>query len=103
MIEDLLRVVPGGAWPERCPAPPAADHAVYFDDVDADGPDLRNMFFRHNVTVELYELTRDSATSAAFEAELNARGIRWTKTTRRWQKSIQKYLTIYDLSYIEKE
>ena len=103
MIQELLSAVPGGAWPERCPTPPQCDYVVYFDDVDADGPDLRNMLFTHNVTVELYEWKRDSTTSAALEAELNARGIRWTKTTRRWQSSIQQYRTIYDFSYIEKE
>lgn len=103
MIQELLSAIPGGAWPERCSAPPACTYAVYFDDVDADGPDLRNMLFTHNVTVELYELTRDGADSKAFEAELNARGIRWTRTTRRWDSSTQRYRTIYDFSYIEKE
>lgn len=103
MIDAILQAAPGGAWPERCPAHPALAHIVYFDDVEADGPDNLNMFFRHNVTVELYEPTREDSTYKAIEAELNTRGIRYSKMTRRWQSNLQLYQTIYDFSYIEKE
>lgn len=103
MIHEILGAVPGGAWPERCPTPPACDYAIYFDDVEADGPDNLNMLFHHNIVVELLELTRDGTTGKVIETELNVRGIRWTRTTRRWQPDVQRYQTIYDFSYIEKE
>ena len=60
------------------------------------------MLFTHNITVELYEPRPDDATEAAIEAELNARGLRWTKQTQYWISSTQCYQTIYEFSYIEK-
>lgn len=102
MIKDILKAVPGGARPARYVKPPDCTFAVYFDDVDADGPDGINLIFTHNITVELYEPRLDNATEAAIEAELNARGLRWTKQTQYWISSTQCYQTIYEFSYIEK-
>lgn len=102
MIAEILKQVPGGAWHARCSAPPATTYAIYFDDVEADGPDNMNLIFHHNVTVELYEPTRDNATEAAIEAILDARGVRWTKQSKYWLKAIQRFQTIYEFTYIEK-
>ena len=102
MIKEILKSVPGGARLARYARPPDCTFAVYFDDVDADGPDGINMLFTHNITVELYEPRPDDATEAAIEAELNARGLRWTKQTQYWISSTQCYQTIYEFSYIEK-
>lgn len=102
MIAQILKAVPGAAWPARCPSPPACTYAIYFDDVEADGPDNLNLVFTHDVTVELYELLPDDETESAIEAELNARGLRWTKQSRYWLKDLQRYQTIYEFSYIEK-
>ena len=102
MIKDILKPVPGAAWAGRCPTPPGCTYAIYFDDVDADGPDGLNLIFTHNVTVELYALRPDDETEAAVEAEMNARGLRWTKQTQYWLDSIKRYQTIYEFSYIEK-
>lgn len=102
MINEIFAAVPGGCWPGRCPDPPACTYAIVLEDVEADGPDNINLLFTHNVMVELYELRPDAETEAAVEAELNARGIRYTKQEQYWLKEVQRYQTIYEFSYIEK-
>lgn len=82
--------------------PPAETYAITFDDVTADGPDGINAIFTHDVSVELYELRPDAAAESALEAELNARGIPWTKQARYWLASIKRYQVLYEFSYIEK-
>lgn len=82
--------------------PPAGTYAVYMDDVTADGPDNENRIFFHDLTVEWYEPKPDPETEAAFEAELNRRGIKWTKQARYWIKEVKRYQVIYEFSYIIK-
>jgi len=106
MIDDILKDVPGAAWPARCPEPPPVTYAVYFDEEDADGPDIPGddspLVITHDVTVELYEPTPDPETEAAIEAELKARGILWTKQARYWLSAAQRFQVIYEFTYIEK-
>lgn len=102
MVKEILNAARLLFWQARCPAPPAETYAVYFDDVTADGPDGYNRIFTHDVMVELYEPTHDDASEAALEAELNARGIPWTKQARYWLDNIRRYQTVYEFSYIEK-
>ena len=102
MTYELFAAVPGGCWPGRCPDPPASTYAVILEDIEPDGPDGINRIFTHNVMVELYEPHRDGETEAAVEAELDARGIRYTKQQQYWLKEVQRYQTVYEFSYIEK-
>ena len=87
--------------------PPATTYAIYFDAQEADGPDPVNaaglpLIVSHSVSVELYEPEQEPAAEAAIEAELNARGIPWTKEARYWLQNVQRYQVIYEFSYIEK-
>ena len=82
--------------------PPAKTYAVYFDEVDVDGPDDANRIFRHYITVELYEPKPDPEAEAAVERELNARGVKWHKQPRYWVQDALRYQVIYEFSYIEK-
>ena len=85
--------------------PPAKSYAVYFDDLDVSGPDPQPgapQIVRHDVMVELYEPKADPAAEAALEAELNARGIPWTKEDRYWLQNLQRYQVIYEFTYNEK-
>lgn len=83
--------------------PPAGTYAVWFDDIDTDGPDGQPpRIFTHNCTIELYEPKKDPAAVTALEAELTARGLHWTKEDRFWLITEQMYQTIYEFSYIEK-
>ena len=102
MVKTILKAAGLLFWQGRASDPPAETYAVYFDDVTADGPDGYNRIFTHDVTVELYEPTQDDAAAPAFEAELNARGIPWTKQARYWLDNVRRYQVIYEFSYIEK-
>lgn len=87
--------------------PPAATYAIYFDSQEADGPDPvittgLPVIVRHDVSVELYEPEQDPAAEAAIEAELNARGILWTKEARYWLQNVQRYQVVYEFDYNEK-
>lgn len=83
-------------------AVPDKTYAVYHDDVETDGSDDENLIFRHNITVELYEPKPDPKAEAAFEAQLNARGIKWSKQSRYWIAEAQRYQVIYEFTYITK-
>jgi hypothetical protein len=103
MINEILTTV-GVPFRETqfVRAPAAKTYAVYFDDVDADGPDGINRIFTHNFSVEFYETEPDPQTEARFEKELNNRGIKWEKQARYWLSDVQRYQTIYEFSHIEK-
>lgn len=102
MIEKILTAAGLPFRQARYADPPKGTYAVYFDEVTADGPDGYNRIFTHDVTVELYQHRADDEAETAIEAELNARGIPWTKQAAYWLKSIQRYQVIYEFSYIEK-
>ena len=102
MVETILQAAGLPHKSARYADPPAGTYAVYFDDVAADGPDGINCIYTHDVTVELYEPRQDDAAEAALEAELNARGLIWTKQSRHWLQSVQRYQVIYEFSHIEK-
>lgn len=86
---------------------PEVTCAIYFDNVevitaDRVTPPTRAglpRIYRHDVSVELYEPAPDDATEAAIEAELDARGIPWTKEDRYWLQDVQRYQVLYDFSY----
>jgi hypothetical protein len=91
--------------------PPTGTYAVYFDDIEADGADPVSpaapgglpRIYHHDARVELYEPKPDDATEAAIEAELDARGIPWTKEDRYWLQDVQRYQVLYDFSYTIKK
>ena len=87
--------------------PPATTYAIYFDSQETDGPDPVNvaglpLIVSHSVSVELYEPEQDPAAEAAIEAELNARGIPWSKEARYWLQNVQRYQVVYEFDYNEK-
>lgn len=87
---------------------PEGTHAVYFDDIETDGadpvPDFAGFprIYTHDVRIELYEASPDDESEAALEAELDARGIPWSKEDRYWIKDVQRYQVIYEFNYTEK-
>lgn len=102
MILEMLQAAAIPGKPARYPNPPAGTYAVFFDDVTADGPDGFNRIFTHGVMVELYEAAPDPEAEAAFEAELDARGLHYDKQARYWLDNIKRYQVIYEYTYIEK-
>lgn len=105
MINTILKAAGVPYRESRYPHPPAKTYAVYFDDLDASGPDPFPgvpKVVTHNVTVELYEPEQDPAAEAAIEAQLDAAGLAWTKQARYWLQNAQRYQVIYEFTYITK-
>lgn len=107
MIKEILAAAGVNHRRSRFPSPPAGTYAVYFDDLEADGADPVSppttgglpRIYTHNARVELYEATPDDETETAIEAELDARGLLWTKEDRYWIQQEQRYQVIYEFSY----
>lgn len=103
MIAQILAAAGVIERGSRFTKPPSGTYAVWFDDIDTDGPDgMPPRIFKHSATIELYEPKKDPAAVQALENELTARGLKWTKQDRIWIASEQMYQTIYEFSYIEK-
>ena len=105
MIKEILSAAGIPHEPGRFPDPPPL-FAVYFDEVDTtEGPDPvpgATQLLRHDVTVELYEPDHDDAAEANLEAELDARGIPWTKQAAYWLQNVQRYQVVYEFTYKER-
>lgn len=90
--------------------PEGITYAVYFDDVEVDAADRVTpsttaglpRIQTHNITVEVYEPKPDDNAETAIEAELDARGLSWTKEDRYWLPDIQRYQVVYEFDYITK-
>lgn len=110
MIKEILTAAGVLHRRGRFLSPPAGTYAVWFDDIDADGADPVSpatpgglpRIYHHNARVELYEAKPDDEKEAAIEAELDARGIPWTKEDRYWIQTEQRYQVLYDFSYTSK-
>lgn len=109
MIEEILTAAGVRHRRGRFLEPPEPTYAVYFDDVDRDGADSVATpvaglpgVYHHNGRIELYESKPDDKTETAIEAELNARGLPWTKEDRYWLQDVQRYQVLYEFSYITK-
>lgn len=110
MIEEILTAAGVMHRRARFLRMPEKTHAVYFEDITVDGADRVSpstsvglpRMYTHDVTVEVYETTPDDKTEAAIEAELNARGIPWTKQDRYWLQDAQRYQVVYEFSYYTK-
>lgn len=87
---------------------PDETHAVYTDDVTSDGSDRLASsaglprIYTHDVMIELYEPKPDDRAESALEAELDTRGLLWTKQDRYWLADVQRYQVIYEFSYTTK-
>lgn len=103
MVNEILAAASIPERGSRFLKPPAGTYAVWFDDIDTDGPDgMPPRIFKHNCTIELYEPKKDPAAVTALEAELTSHSLKWTKEDRFWIHTEQMYQTIYEFSYIEK-
>ena len=107
MISDILTASGVEHAQGRFITMPKGTHAVYFDDVETETADLvpsevMPRIYYHNVTVELYEPAPDDAAESAIEAELDTRGLPWSKQDRYWLKDLQRYQVVYEFSYTSK-
>lgn len=103
MIEEILTAAAIPHKAAQFADPPKVTYAVYFDSVDADGPDGEAcQVFTHAYTVELYAPVLDEDAKRRLEAELNARGIHYTTQGWYWLNETLRYQEIYEFTYIEK-
>ena len=106
MIKDILTAAGVEHAQGRFLQMPEGTHAVYFDDVETETADpvaaSMPRICHHTVSVEVYEPMPDDATEAAIEAELDARGLPWSKQDRYWLKDLQRYQVIYETTYTTK-
>jgi|GEM_PF-1029644 len=109
MVEEILTAAGLEHRQGRFIKPPAETYAVYFDDVDVDGPDpllsgttTLARICRHDVRIELYEPKPDPNAEAALEAQLDARGVPWTKEDRYWLDDAQRYQVLFEFTYTTK-
>ena len=111
MIDEILTAAGVKHRRARFSKPPAETYAVYFDDIDRDGADRVTPstwgrlpgVYHHSVSIEVYEPTPDDKTEAAIEAELDARGLLWSKEDRYWLQDVQRYQGLYTFEYTNKE
>ena len=108
MIDALLTAAGVEHAQSRFIQEPAGTYAVYFDDIEVDTADRQTgipagaRVYHHAVTVEVYEPAPDDAIETAIEAELDARGLPWTKQDRYWLDKAKRYQVIYEFSYTSK-
>ena len=103
MVNEILAAAGIQQRGSRFAKPPAGTYAVWFDDLDTDGPDgMPPCIFTNSVSIELYEPKKDPAAVQALEREMSARGLHWTKQDRVWIKAEQLYQTVYEFTHIEK-
>lgn len=109
MIYEMLKAA-GILYPERGRflRLPEETFADVFDDIDADGadpvPGLAGVgrIYAHNVRIEVYETLPDETKKAALEAEMDARGLPWSKTDTVWLDNPQRYMTVYEFTHYDK-
>lgn len=103
MVKEILAAAGIQGRGSRFAKPPKGTYAVWFDDITTDGPDgMPPRIFTHDVTLEIYASKKDDAALQALEAQLNARGLHWTRQDWLWIQSEQMYQAIYEFSHIEK-
>jgi hypothetical protein len=83
--------------------PPKSTYAVYNDTRTVRGPDNINAIVSHEVNIELYEYSPDSAAEARIEAQLDEAGLEYIKQSRYWLSEEQLYQVIYEFNFTEKK
>ena len=90
---------------------PEGTYAVYFDSVEIETPDRESVvpgqrppcICRHTGSIEVYEPIADTATEAAIESAILARGLAYSKEDRYWLSDLQAYQVIYGLEWLDKK
>lgn len=104
MINQILAEASIPAKPARFPDPPAI-HAIYFDGIEPDGPDIgAPTSLSHDCTIELYapDISAGTAALMRLQSQLDARSIRYTTQGWYWLSNIQRYQEVIEFTYTEK-
>lgn len=81
---------------------PPLPYIVFLDEITREGGDMRNLAYRHSLTVERYSDT--DGYNTALEALFDAQALKYTKE-KQWLNDMECYMTTYDLQtdLIERE
>lgn len=104
MLNNIMTASSIPAKEARFPNPPEL-FAVYFDSIEAEGPDRsRSRIYHHDCVVELYvpNVAEGNEAKARLTAELDARGLEYTTQGWHWLDSIRRYQEIIEFNYITK-
>lgn len=104
MINQILTAADIPGKPARFPDPPAT-HAVYFDSIEPEGPDVGPpTSMSHDCTIELYapDISAGTAALMRLQAQLDARSIRYATQGWYWLSNIQRYQEVIEFTYTEK-
>ena len=110
MIEEILTEAGVECEQGHFILKPKGTYAVYFDDIDLDGPDRESVISgqpmpvvcTHNVRIELYEPARDDEAETALERAILSHGLTFSKEDRYWLSDAQAYQVIYELNFTDK-
>lgn len=102
MVNEILTATGLPYKESRFLKPPTTTYAIFNDSVDRRGGDNINLLSQHDVSIELYEYDPDPDAEKAIEAQLDIRGIEYSKESRYWIQSEQLYQVVYDFNYIQK-
>lgn len=109
MLNSILAAAGIPSRDGSSPAELPANTVVYvFDSVSVDGPDRVSgmntapYIASHQVHLEMYSPTVDTPSESALEKQLLINGLLFTKSAREWAPSVQRYLTVYELTYTTK-
>lgn len=104
MLNNIMTASAIPAREARFPNPPEL-FAVYFDSIEAEGPDhAPSRIYTHDCTVELYapDVVSGNDAKARLSAQLDASGIEYTTQGWHWLESIRRYQEIIEFTYITK-
>ena len=82
--------------------PPTMPYILFFDSIQRGGGDLKNLYYRHSLTIERYSQTSD--TNEKLEALLDKGAFKYHKYPTVWMSDEQVFTTIYDnIEFFERE
>lgn len=102
MVNQILTATGLPYKESRFLKPPKTTYAVYMDAIERRGGDNINLLSQHDVSIEVYEYSKDPDAEKAIEDQLDLLGIEYTKEPRYWLQTEQLYQVVYDFSYVEK-
>jgi len=81
---------------------PELPYVVFLDTITREGGDMRNLMYRHSLTVERY--SNADGYSTALEALFDTKALKYTKE-KQWLSDMECYMTTYNLQteLIERE
>ena len=102
MVKKILEATGLPYKESRFLKPPTTSYAIYNDSIERRGGDNINLVSQHDVSIELYEYSKDPEAEKAIEDQLDAEGIEYTKASRYWIQAEQLYQVVYDFTYYNK-